>query len=43
MGIYSFAILIKHGATSDESQKVWPIVSAILAGIMGMVFGRATK
>jgi hypothetical protein len=43
MAIYSFVILSKHGAASEEAQKVWPIVSAILAGIMGMVFGRATK
>jgi hypothetical protein len=43
IGIYSFYILIKHGATSEEAQKVWPIVSGILAGIVGMVFGRATK
>jgi hypothetical protein len=43
MAIYSFVVLIKHGATSEEAQKVWPIVSAILAGIVGMVFGRATK
>ena len=44
IGIYCFIILIKHGAAiSEEAQKVWPIVSGILAGIVGMVFGRATK
>ena len=43
IGTYCFVILLKHGAASEEAQKVWPIVSGILAGIVGMVFGRATK
>lgn len=43
IGIYCFVIVIKHEAASEEAQKVWPIVSAILAGIVGMDFGRATK
>jgi hypothetical protein len=43
IGTYCFVVLLKHGAASEEAQKVWPIVSAILSGIMGMVFGRATK
>ncbi len=43
IGIYCFVILLKHGAASEEAQKVWPIISGILSGIVGMVFGRATK
>jgi hypothetical protein len=35
--------LARHGIGSQEGQEVWPVLTAILAGIGGMFLGKATK
>ena len=35
--------LAKHGIGSPEGQAVWPVLTAILAGVGGMFLGKATR
>src|SRR3954447_19366474 len=43
MGIYCFVVLGHRGSTPDEKQRAWAALSAILTGVVGVVFGKSMK
>jgi hypothetical protein len=41
MGTYRFVVLIRSNSTPEEKQRAWAALSAILAGVVGVVFGKS--
>jgi hypothetical protein len=41
MGIYCFIVLNQSSSTPEEKQRAWTALSAILAGVGGVLFGKS--
>jgi hypothetical protein len=41
--VYCFSVLLKPGATLEERRWVMSVVTSLIVGIVGYVFGKSTK
>ena len=43
MSAYCFWVLVSGHSTPDDKARAWPALLAILGGVVGVVFGKATS
>jgi hypothetical protein len=43
IGVYCCIVIARYGVTSDEARTVFPLITTLFGGVIGMIVGKAGK
>jgi hypothetical protein len=43
IGIYCLIVVCRYGVSSPEAKVVWPIITTLFGGVLGLIVGRSMK